>query len=83
MVKFKRLSKVRSITVPKDMAAQLDFKAGDSVDITAAEGKLIVTRHVPTCRFCGGAEEIVQFADICICPLCAEKLRQEVEKHGE
>ena len=78
MTKFKKLSKSRGITIPKDMAAELDFDAGTALDLTAEEGKLIVTRHVYTCRFCGGAEDVKRFGDVFICPECAEKLHKEV-----
>lgn len=78
MTKFKRLSKARSITVPKDIAAHLDFDAGTAVDLTAADGKLIITKHVDTCRFCGGAENVKQFGGVFVCPLCAARLYKEV-----
>lgn len=78
MVKFKRLSKARGITIPKDIAAHLDFGAGTAVDLTAADGKLIITKHVDTCRFCGGAENVKQFGDVFVCPLCAARLYKEV-----
>lgn len=78
MVKFKKLSKTRGITIPKDIAAHLDFGAGTAVDLTAADGKLIITKHVDTCRFCGGAENVKQFGDVFVCPLCAARLYKEV-----
>lgn len=78
MVKFKKLSKTRGITIPKDIAAHLDFGAGTAVDLTAADGKLIITKHVDTCRFCGGAENVKQFGDVFVCPLCAARLYREV-----
>ena len=78
MTRFKRLSKSRGITIPKDMAAELDFGAGTALDLTAVDGKLIVTRHVDTCRFCGGAENVKRFGDIFIFPDCAAKLHKEV-----
>ena len=78
MEKFKKLSKSRGITIPKDLAAHLDFDAGTAVDLTAADGKLIITKHVATCRFCGGAENVNQFGDVCVCPICAARLYKEV-----
>lgn len=78
MVKFKRLSKSRGVTIPKDIAAHLDFGAGTAVDLTAADGKLIISKHVDTCRFCGGAENIRQFGDVFVCPVCAARLYKEV-----
>lgn len=78
MVKFKKLSKSRGVTIPKDIAAHLDFDAGTAVDLTAADGKLIITKHVDACRFCGGAENVKQFGDVFVCPLCAARLYKEV-----
>lgn len=78
MTRFKRLSKSRGITIPKDMAVELDFGAGTALDLTAESGKLIVTRHVDTCRFCGEAERVKRFGDIFVCSDCAVKLHKEV-----
>lgn len=78
MTKFKKMSKARSITIPKDIAAHLDFGAGTAVDLTAADGKLIITKHVDTCRFCGGAANVKQFGDVFVCLLCAARLYKEV-----
>lgn len=78
MVKFKRLSKARGVTIPKDIAAHLDFEAGTAVDLTAADGKLIISKHVDTCRFCGGAENVRRFGDVFVCPVCATRLYKEV-----
>ncbi len=77
--KYKVLTKSRGLTIPKDMAAHLDIDAGTAVDLTVSgDGKLIITRHIDTCRFCGGAEKVKQFGGIYCCPLCATKLYQEV-----
>ncbi len=78
MVKFKKISKTRSVTIPKDIAAHLDFDAGTAVDLTAADGKLIITRHVDTCRFCGTAENVKKFEDVFVCRFCVAKLYEEV-----
>lgn len=78
-IKFKKLSKARGITIPKDMAAHLDLSPGTSVDMTAAgDGSLIIRKHVDTCRFCGGAKNVKPFEGIFVCPLCAARLYQEV-----
>lgn len=78
VTKFKKLSKSRSVTIPKDIAAHLDLGAGTAVDLTAADGKLIVTKHADTCRFCGTSENVKQFEDIFICRFCAARLYEEV-----
>ncbi|MBP1544344.1 MAG: AbrB/MazE/SpoVT family DNA-binding domain-containing protein [Oscillospiraceae bacterium] len=83
MIKYKKLSKARSISIPKDMAAHLDLAPGTAVDLTAAKnGDLIIRRHAPTCRFCGGAENVKHYRDIMLCPLCATELYREVCGNG-
>lgn len=76
--KFKKLTKTRSLTIPQDMAAYLDLAPGTSVDLTAADGKLVVTKHIETCRFCSGTEQVKLFGDIFCCPLCSARLYKEV-----
>lgn len=78
MVKFKKLTKIRGVTIPKDLAAQLDFDAGTAVDLTASNGMLIISKHVDICRFCGGADNVKRFGDVFVCPVCAARLYKEV-----
>lgn len=80
--KYKVLTKSRGLTIPKDMAAHLDFHAGTAVDLTATgDGKLIISKHVNVCRFCGDSEVVKEFSGIYCCPLCATKLYQEVTSY--
>ena len=77
--KFKKLSKARGVTIPRDMAAHLDLTPGTAVDLTAAgDGSLIISKHLDTCRFCGGSENVKRFRDISVCPLCAAERYKEV-----
>ena len=76
--KFKKLSKSRTVSIPRDMAELADMKAGTALDLTAADGKIIISKHIDTCRFCGGAENVKRFRDICCCPMCAAELYKEV-----
>ncbi len=78
--KFKTLSKSRSITIPKDIAARLDLSEGTAVDLTAADGKLIITKHAETCLFCDTAENVKQFEDVFVCRFCAARMYEEVSK---
>ncbi len=77
--KYKKLTKSRGLTIPRDMAEYLDLPAGTPVDLTATgDGRLIVSKHVDSCRFCGGMERIKEFGGIFCCPHCATALYEEV-----
>lgn len=63
-IKFKKLTKSRGLTIPRDMAAHLDLDAGTAVDLTAsADGKLIITLlaggMLETIRYNGGIDFII------------------------
>lgn len=77
-MKFKKLSKNRAVTIPKDMAEFLDMEAGTALDLTASDGKLIISKHVDVCRFCGGADNVKLFRGVFCCPVCATALYKEV-----
>ena len=77
-MKFKKLSKSRAVSIPKDMAELLDMEAGTALDLTASDGKLIISKHVDVCRFCGGAENVKRFRDVYCCAVCATALYKEV-----
>ena len=36
------------------------------------------SKHLDTCRFCGGSENIKRYRDIAVCRLCAADLYKEV-----
>lgn len=76
--KFKKMSKNRGVTIPRDMAELADMKAGTALDLTVADGKIIISKHIDTCRFCGSAENVKRFHDVCCCPMCAAELYKEV-----
>ena len=50
--KFKRLSKARSLTLPRDLAAQLDMGAGTAVDLTATQDGKLVIKNPLDCSLC-------------------------------
>ena len=75
MIKFKRLSKNRTITIPKDLAAEFGVIGGEAVSIEHAGGIIYIKKRVPVCRFCGDIEKAVTFKGIDVCPTCAETLK--------
>jgi len=41
-IKFKKLTKSRGLTIPRDMAAHLDLDAGTAVDLTASSQNMLI-----------------------------------------
>ncbi len=81
MLKSKRLTSKRGITLPKDLCEYVGLSGGEAVDITAqSDGSVIIRKHTPVCRFCGDRSSAQTYHGIDICPSCADKLRSEVIK---
>lgn len=80
MIKHKKLTSKNGITIPKDLREDVGLDAGMAVDVESRNGEIVIKKHAPICRFCGGIQSVKSVMGIEICPECASKLLQEVEK---
>lgn len=78
IIKHKKLSKSRGVTIPKDLAAAKGFYAGNGVDLIEVEDGILLRNHVPVCRFCGSVESVAKVKGEEICAKCAVELRAEI-----
>ena len=70
----KKLNRNGGLTIPKAVRAELGVFSGDGVDIEVIGDKLVLSRHVNTCRFCGSPDNIKTVMGIYYCGDCAVKL---------
>lgn len=82
MIKSKRLTSKRGITLPKDLCEYVGMQPGEAVDLIADNqtGEIHIRKHVPVCRFCGNRTEAVNYNGIDICPECADVMSKAVIK---
>lgn len=78
MIKYKKLSKARGVTVPKDLAANLGLFAGSAIDLVETAEGILLRKHVPTCVFCGSAESVDTVKSKEVCSKCACEMREEI-----
>ena len=78
LVKYKRLSKTRGVTIPKDLAANLGMFAGAAVDLVETDEGILLRKHVPTCVFCGSVESVDTVKGKEVCAKCAREMREEI-----
>lgn len=78
MIKYKKLSKARGVTIPKDLAANLGLFAGSAVDLVETTEGILLRKHVPTCVFCGSVESVDTVKDKEVCAKCAYEMREEI-----
>lgn len=83
MVKSKKISRNRSVTIPKDIAAAVGITAGTAVDLIDSDDMIMIRRHIPICFFCG--KDVVNDSyHLCgktVCANCAVELRKEYDEH--
>lgn len=80
LIKHKKLSKARSVTVPKDLAANLGMLAGTAVDLVEREDGILLRKHVPSCVFCGSIESVDTVKGKEVCAKCACEMRKEINE---
>lgn len=78
LVKYKKVSKARGITVPKDLAEDYGIFAGAVVDLVLQTDGILVRKHIPTCVLCGSIESVDTVKDKEICAKCAREIREEI-----
>jgi transcriptional pleiotropic regulator of transition state genes len=82
-VKSKVISKSGSLTIPSDIRREYySFLAGEAVDITVDDGKLVITPHAPRCIFCDSIQHVVKFQGKHACKECIAAMAKEVGLDG-
>lgn len=74
----KKVTSKRGITIPKALAFETGIDANTPVDIDNDGGRIVITKHVPECRFCGDKLHAKKYKGIEICPKCAAALGKAV-----
>ena len=78
LVKYKKVSKARGITVPKDIAEVYGIFAGAAVDLVELNDGILLRTHLPTCVLCGSIESVDTVKGKEICAKCAREMREEI-----
>ena len=69
------VDKMGRVVIPKEIRSQLQVENDvDSFEIYMDGDKVILKKYNPTCIFCGGLDESVNFHDYTVCKTCIEKL---------
>lgn len=77
----KKITSKRGITIPKELAVEVGMESGTPVDIDVVDGKVVIGKHVPKCRFCGDKfSPMTNFKGVEICQSCAAEIGEAVTK---
>lgn len=76
----KKVTKGGGITLPRGIRQETGILPGVPVDIRTDEAGIHISKHVPTCHFCGTVENVKVFKGMEICPGCAVEILEVVER---
>lgn len=84
ILRNKKLTAKRGVSLNKDICAFAGLNAGDPVDVIAEDnGSVTIRKHSPKCRFCGDNVNAISVKGIEICLSCAKQLAKEVSANAE
>ena len=71
----RNIDELGRVVVPKEIRRKLGIANTDPVEIYTEGDKIILTKYIPVCHFCGGSEGLTEFKEKNICSQCIKDLR--------
>ncbi|MDI6908088.1 MAG: AbrB/MazE/SpoVT family DNA-binding domain-containing protein [Thermoanaerobacterales bacterium] len=81
-MKHKVISKGGGLTIPADVRREYNFLAGEAVDITVDDGRIVISQHTPRCMFCQSHENVGKYMGRNVCRSCVARMAEEVGTNG-
>lgn len=63
------------IVVPKEMRKKMGIANSDPVEFYVDGDKIILTKYVPSCSFCGSDNDVEEFKGKKICRACLDEIK--------
>lgn len=82
-VKHKKLTSKAGITIPKDMRLSAGLTGGMAVDLTETTDGILISKHRPTCCYCGSEDNVKKIKGRDTCHKCAMDIVEEVKNSYE
>lgn len=82
-VKHKKLTSKAGITIPKDMRLSAGLTGGMAVDLTETADGILISKHRPTCCYCGSEDKVKKIKGRDTCHKCALEIVEEVKNSYE
>ncbi|MDO5125357.1 MAG: AbrB/MazE/SpoVT family DNA-binding domain-containing protein [Ruminococcus sp.] len=83
IVKHKKLTSKAGITIPKDMRLSSGLTEGMAVDLTETAEGILISKHRPTCCYCGSEVDVKSIKGRDTCRKCADQIVEEVSNSYE
>ena len=73
----RNIDELGRVVVPKEIRKKLGISNTDPVEIYVEDNKIILTKYIPVCHFCGSSDGLIEHKDKNICSACIAELTQK------
>ena len=63
------------IVIPKEMRTKMNISSSDPIEIYVEGDKIILSKYVDSCLFCGSSENLCSFKGKKICKVCVDEIK--------
>ena len=79
----RKIDDLGRVVLPVEYRRALDIGDGDELEISLDGSRIVVSRPLISCTFCGSAGEMTTFRDRLVCWSCTAALRALDREHTE
>ena len=72
----RKVDELGRIVLPIELRRTLDIEERDALEIYLEGDKIILSKYMPACIFCGSSEDLVNYMGKNVCKACAQKLNK-------
>ena len=72
----RNIDELGRVVVPKELRKKLGIANTDPVEIYVEDNKIILTKYISVCHFCGGTVNLTEYKDKNICADCIDELKK-------
>lgn len=72
----RKIDELGRVVIPMEMRRNMSIEDGDAFEIFVDGDRIVLSKYLPLCAFCGGSEDLLLYGGKKICKHC----RQEIGK---
>ena len=73
----RHLDELGRIVLPKELRKVLHIEPKDELEIFTEEDRIILKKYTPSCIFCNGERDVVEFSGKRVCADCISRMKSE------
>ena len=71
----RNIDELGRLVVPKEMRTTLGIETDDPIEFFVEGDRIIISKHMPNCVFCGCESDLSEFKGKKICNSCLEEIK--------